>query len=243
MEKPVEQSEAIACFRHILFGTLGMLLVPCLLMHADVAIAQSKSSQESHGNCSPNITAGGSVTVVCPGDAGAAHPREHADTANAPSSTNADGVPGSSQDILANAIKVKGRFVRFTRWAIDAQSCPNGASCAFASFVIQNASGAGLSAAIRRGSTSVGSCAGYEADSTGLNLYGQPRTFYYSYYSNFESAQRFIPAGASVPITIKLEHCTDAGAETVDISTSLTISAKGQVFEIPISAMDVPVRN
>lgn len=93
------------------------------------------------------------------------------------------------------SLRVQGKFVRFTQWATDGQSCPNGASCAFAAFVIENLSGQGITAAIRRGSTSIGACIGYEADAAGLNLYGQPQTLYYSFYPDFKSAQRYIPAG------------------------------------------------
>jgi hypothetical protein len=143
----------------------------------------------------------------------------------------------------AKALKITGRFVRFTQWATGAPDCPNGDSCAYGSFFVENLSDRAIHAAIRRGSTSIGACIGFEQNSSGLNLYGQPQTSYYSFYPDFQSAQQLVPPGAKIPITIKLVNCRNAGARTADISTALTVSDNGQLVEIPISATDVPIQN
>ena len=151
--------------------------------------------------------------------------------------------PDIRGNFRSDSLKVVGKFVRFTRWLDGTQTCFNGDSCGFASIVIENLSGLGLNVAVKAGSTSIGPCVGHEEQAAGLNLVGQPQGFYQpgSFYNNFQSAQRFVPAGAKIPVTIKLSNCSYAGPRMVDVSVALIVSAKGQVLEMPLSATNVPV--
>jgi hypothetical protein len=60
-------------------------LIVAFISHADVAIAQNVN-QNSGGGCSPNITAGGNVTVVCPNNTGP--------PSSSPSPSTSPGGPG-----------------------------------------------------------------------------------------------------------------------------------------------------
>jgi TolB-like protein len=143
----------------------------------------------------------------------------------------------------SDSLKVTGKFVQFTSWANNGMMCPNGDSCATASFVIENLSGLGVNGAIRRGSTSIGGCVGHERESAGLNVYGPITDVTFgTVYTSFQPAMRFIPPGAKIPVTVKIGNCGYAGARTVDVSAALTVSAKDQIIEIPVSVSNVPVQ-
>jgi hypothetical protein len=62
------------------------------------------------------------------------------------------------------------------------------------------------------------------------------------YRSDFQGAQRFVPANAKIPVTIKMEHCSFGGAGAVDVAAAMTISVDGSTFDLPISASNVPVQ-
>jgi hypothetical protein len=151
--------------------------------------------------------------------------------------------PDIRETFRRDSVKLIGRFVHFTTWARDGMMCPNGDSCATASFVVENLSGLGINGAIKRDSTSIGGCVGHERESAGLNVYGPITDFIFgTYYTSFDPAKRFIPAGAQIPVTVKIGHCGYAGSRTADVSASLTISAKGQTFEVPVSVANVPIQ-
>lgn len=141
---------------------------------------------------------------------------------------------------LPRDIKILGRFVRYTKWLDGSQSCWNGAVCATASLILQNQSDIGFDAAIRHGSTSIGSCLGGEMEAAGLKIYNNNPGW--TNNVDFSSASSFVPAAARVPITVKLENCSSSGERNVDVAIAITVVADGHSFDIPLSAFDVPVR-
>ena len=140
----------------------------------------------------------------------------------------------------SDSIKIVGKNVRYSKWLDGSQDCLNGASCATVSFTVQNLSGIGFSAAVKTGSTSIGSCVGNETQAAGINLYDNNPG--YTDNVSLKSALRLFPANAKISVTVKVENCATTGAKSVDVAIALTISIDDQVFEIPLSAPDVPVQ-
>lgn len=156
-----------------------------------------------------------------------------------------DGTPqtrNESTDIrtqLSKSIKATGRNVGYTRGLDGNLSCFNGAECGIASFLLENHGDIPFHAAIRRGSTSIGSCIGAEMEAGGLKLYNNESGWSNNY--SFEAVRTYIPQNSVKEITIKLENCSPPNRSSVDVSTILTVSAEGKVFDLTVKALAVPV--
>jgi hypothetical protein len=186
---------------------------------------------QSNTNCRLDVFKLLQEKMIGPMKAGAA-PSKPPLNSNPTTNTNA----GFRQD----SVRVVGRFVRYTQWLDGSQSCWNGAACATASFILENLSDTPFNAAIKAGSTSIGSCIGRENEAAGLRLYDNNPGW--SNNISFDRAQTYVAPKARIPITIKVENCGAAKSRSVDVSVTLTVSADNKVINLPVSAMDVPVQ-
>ncbi len=184
------------------------------------------------------IVASQSTTVPAVGGLGEMYTRGLA--SKSPGSTPDNPPPDVRGRFRSDSIKVVGKYVTYTKWLDGTQNCWNGAVCATAAFVIENLSGVGFNAAIKAGSTSIGSCVGHETEAAGLKIYDNNPGW--SNNVRLDSAQRFIPPNAKVTVTIKVENCSAPGMRTVDVTVALSVSIDGRTFEIPLSASNVPVQ-
>nr|WP_294557195.1 FlgO family outer membrane protein [uncultured Rhodopila sp.] len=100
-------------------------------------------------------------------------------------------------------------------------------NCATATVVLENLSGVGFDGSIVKGSTSIGSCNLRQGTISGLG-----------------SSGRYIPVGGKVTLTISGWPCDidSAAVKSVDVTTSMAIKIGEQVFDMPISTSNVPVR-
>ena len=141
----------------------------------------------------------------------------------------------SSNDIRtrfrADSIKMVGKNVKYT---------PENWNRAVETFTIENLSGMGIDAAIKSRATLLGACVGGENSSAGIGMVGALDKNANSL--NFDEVKTFLPAGAKVTVAVEVNNCKPSGAKAVDIAITLQISAQGQVFDIPLSASDVPVQ-
>jgi hypothetical protein len=187
---------------------------------------------QSNTNCRLDVFKLLQEKMIGPVKAGAPAYKPPIASGNAP--TNAHG--GFQQD----SVKVAGRYVKYTHWFDDTQSCWDGAVCGTASFLLENLSGAPFNAAIKAGTTSIGPCIGREIQAAGLKIYNtNPGS---SNNVSFDSAQTYVPSGAKIPVTIKVQNCADAKSRSVDVSVTLTVSTEGKVFDLPVSVIDVSVQ-
>jgi hypothetical protein len=187
---------------------------------------------QSNTNCRLDVFKLLQEKMIGPAKAGA--PANKPPIASGNATTNARG--GFQHD----SVKVVGRYVRYTQWLDGTQSCWNGAVCGTASFLLENLSGTPFNAAIKAGTTSIGPCIGRETEAAGLKIYNNNPGW--SNNVSFDSAQTYVPLSAKIPVTIKLENCASANSRSVDVSVTLTVSADGKVFDLPVSVTDVPVR-
>lgn len=103
---------------------------------------------------------------------------------------------------------------------------------------LENASGFGFEAAIKKGGTSIGACVGNEVQSSGLGLYD-------AQLQSLDDAFRYVPENAKLNITIMVGNCYPsefAGTTSADLAVSLIIRAENRIVHTTISATDAPVR-
>lgn len=146
----------------------------------------------------------------------------------------------TANSIADGSVKILGRSVKYTRWLDGTQSCFNGTQCATAVLILENSSKIGFKAAIKSGSTTVGACVGNETEAGSLKVYDN----HPGWTNNvpLHAALRLIPPASRIPLTIKLENCAPTSARSVDISVVLTVQSDDGALDIPLSALDVPVR-
>ncbi len=120
-----------------------------------------------------------------------------------------------------------------------ASGAPSWAQAGAGSHQMQAPSTAQTPTPIRAGSTSIGSCVGHETHAGGLALY---RRQFSQVYEQADAKWTFVSVGAKFPLTVKVENCSSGGERLVDVAITLAVSMDRQIFDLPLSALDVPVR-
>jgi hypothetical protein len=109
------------------------------------------------------------------------------------------------------------------------------------SFTLENQSGIGFDAMIRRGATSIGSCVGDEQRSSGLELGSQAG----SYADREQSTFRYIAPNAKVFVTIVVGGCQAGGfsdGRPTDAAVTLIVKVGDDKFDVPVGVSGIPVR-
>jgi TolB-like protein len=112
-------------------------------------------------------------------------------------------------------------------------------------FVLENLSGTGFEAAIKRGTTALGPCIGNESRISGLNLIKDEAPGTIPIGGQTVKQFQYFPDHGKITVTIDLFGCNAsifAGAKTTNVSTSLVISLGKDEFTFPLSVSELPVR-
>jgi TolB-like protein len=114
-----------------------------------------------------------------------------------------------------------------------------------ATIMFENLSGVGFGGAVRHRSTSFGACVDEEYKTSGLPVVDESSLRQISSQENPEKALRYIPVSAKVTMSISMYNCRPelfSGQKTTDVAFSLVVALGKEVFVVPLTAFNVPVR-
>lgn len=116
--------------------------------------------------------------------------------------------------------------------------------CASVTFHLENQTGAGFSAAILQGSTSIGACVGQEGRVSGLGMLSQDDLQLLSRSPNPEAPLRYFPEAGKIIVTIQQSgcHAENFSGQSTYVAMSLIVASGKDIMIIPLSEANVPLR-